>query len=107
MSQTTTKYPDALKRIAINSLEAPPPKRKLLWLMSQASSSTMSRRSSLDTQEITPPLNFFIPQRMVEVTVVDHDKTDVFGFAKNHQIFTIPHNVLPRPFLRRFPKTFD
>ncbi|PVH78682.1 hypothetical protein DL98DRAFT_590031 [Cadophora sp. DSE1049] len=93
MSASSTKNANTLKRTASRSLDAPPPKRKLPWLMSQASSSTMSRHPSLDPLEVIPPLNFFVPQPMVEVAVLDNKETDKFGIPKK-QIFTIHHNVL-------------
>ncbi|KAH7403731.1 hypothetical protein BKA64DRAFT_641696 [Cadophora sp. MPI-SDFR-AT-0126] len=108
MSASSAKNNTSLKRTASRSLEAPPPKRNLPWLMSEASSSTMSRRPSLDPLEVVPPLNFFTPQRMIEIVILDKQKTDLFGPPKK-QIFTIHHNVLAhfsmtfRRFLRDDP----
>ncbi|KAL2066906.1 hypothetical protein VTL71DRAFT_1330 [Oculimacula yallundae] len=88
MSKSYFRESSSSKRAASPSLDAPPPKRKLPWLMSQATSPTMSRHSSQELKSALeaskfPALSFYIPS-----------------------IFTIHHNILVH-YSRHFRKMLD
>ncbi|KAH7304859.1 hypothetical protein BKA65DRAFT_205127 [Rhexocercosporidium sp. MPI-PUGE-AT-0058] len=53
--------------------------------------------------EVAPPLNFYTPQRMIDITVLDDDDPDEFGDPKK-QVFTMHYNILAH-FSLSFRKT--